>query len=107
MNGSRTLDDVRICGVAYCIECQEKCGLSEEIKRICINCHKRIPNTNSNTTKTKLDLDEDLIMKMKCKELKVELKSRKLKVTGSKQVLRDRLKNAVFKNIPIDGGVSQ
>ena len=105
--GRRLLDGKRICGAAFCVFCREKWKLSEERLKICIDCYNSKKESSSNSTDKEndsdvVDIGDESIMGMKCNQLKDELRKRKLKVSGSKTVLQDRLKQAVKDKIAIN-----
>ena len=97
--------------------CREKWGISDSRLRICNDCYNKKPESSGEVDQNEaemntgagqiVEIEEGRLMQMKCNELKDKLRKRKLKVTGSKKQLQDRLKQGLADKVPIGGVVKE
>ena len=116
-NGKRILDGKRICGSAFCVLCREKWGISDSRLRICNDCYNKKPESGGDVNHNEpamntgagefVGIEEGQLMSMNCNTLKEELRKRKLKVSGSKKQLQERLRQGLADKVPIGGVVTE
>ena len=104
-NCQRSLEVKIVCWDAICFLCREMWNISQEKLTICINLSnsKEVATTDpekdaepaNNVEAESVDILEATIKNMKVKDLKGELKSRRLLHIGRKSELQDQLIHAI------------